>query len=197
MSLNIAQHSAIWRTYMAHNHVVWFKTSQKSAGLVMCRSFVNYFSEILHSGEWMKYFIQELLVLSTSSSFCSLFQYFKLVRDDYVDIIDHRKSIIYLGILKNNLKIDYFLSINRFYCKFSYNSLFCSASSCCSHFGATSCRLFALGGIGSIPCDVMYIFFQIFDNFPTKIVILFCKNRQMFLQKLSNFLTKMINIIFF
>ncbi len=36
--------------------------------LVMCRSFVNYFSELLYSGKWMKYFIQEQPRLSTSSA---------------------------------------------------------------------------------------------------------------------------------
>ncbi len=111
---------------------------------------------------------------------------------DYVEIIDHRKSIIYVS--QNNLKIDYFLSINQFYSKFSYNSLFYSASSCCSHFGATSYQLFAPRDLDSIPCGVMFIFSQIFDNFPTKIVMFFCKNRQIFLHKLSNFLTKIVKI---
>ncbi len=111
---------------------------------------------------------------------------------DYVEIIDYRKSII--SVSQNNIKIDYFLSINRFSRKFSYNSLFYSASSCRSHFEATSYQLFAPGGLRSIPCGVMCIFFQNFDNFPTKIVIFFCKSRQLFLQKLSNFLTKIVKI---
>ncbi len=84
-------------------------------------------------------------------------------------------------------KIYYFLWNYRFYHKFSYNSLFCFASYCRSHFEATSYQLFAPGGLGSIPCGMMYIFFF-------KILIFFCKSRQMFLQKLSNFLTKIVKI---
>ncbi len=60
----------------------------KRQKIVMCRSFATYFSELLHSGEWMKYFTRlenEVLhsgtvwALSTSStsssSFRSLRQY--------------------------------------------------------------------------------------------------------------------------
>ncbi len=110
---------------------------------------------------------------------------------DYVEIIDRRKLIIQAS--QNNLKIDYFLSIIRFYYKFSYSSLFYSASSCHSHFRATY-QLFAPGSLGSIPFGVMCIFFQIFDNFPTKIVIFFCKNCHFFCKNYQIFLQKSSNL---
>ncbi len=111
---------------------------------------------------------------------------------NYVEIIDHRKSIIQVS--QNNLKINYFLSIYRFYRKFSYNSLYYSASSCHSHFGATSYQLFCSWGPRFDPMwRNMYFFFK-FSIIFLQIGIFFCKNRQIFLQKLSNFLTKIVKI---
>ncbi len=72
---------------------------------------------------------------------------------DHVEIIDYRKSIIWVS--QNNPKIGYFLLINRFYPKFS------SASSCRSHFGATSFQLFAPGAYGRSPV-AWYVFFSNF-----------------------------------
>ncbi len=67
----------------------FWKVGKEAFWIVMCRSFVNYFSEPLYSGEWMKYFIREVLGLSTSSSssisstssssFCSLLQLTKTI----------------------------------------------------------------------------------------------------------------------
>ncbi len=61
-----------------------------------------------------------------------------------------------------------------------------SASSCCSHFGATSYQSFAPGGLGSIPCCIMCIFF--------KFLIIFLQKSLIFLQKSSNFFAKTIKL---